>query len=362
MSVRIIIALVFIISIVGFQPKQVVSAEISGNIKLSDGWQPVVFMASISSPENLNVASPDFILAKTFINPDGSFSFGNVVLPADPQFYRFYLVKNESSLVEFNIKGNRNFVYFILDNSSTLSFSAEIAANSLSIINVRGVESNSRLLEFEAGYAVKRKKLTGEISKAQKEFLTRDLENYIRSFVDSCENSMVGLFALYHIEDKETDFLRNNTFYFNFQKKINKEYPLSVYANAYDELVQDLVGFRDIVCEIAGVIPKWKNQLIVAESIIIFILLLLLMFTLFQLRNNRTAKNEKYESKVLFDKLTQKEKEILQLLSVGKTNKEIALALFVELSTVKTHINSIYKQLEVSNRKEAIEFYNSKKE
>jgi DNA-binding NarL/FixJ family response regulator len=40
-------------------------------------------------------------------------------------------------------------------------------------------------------------------------------------------------------------------------------------------------------------------------------------------------------------------------LGEGKTNKEIAQELFVELSTVKTHINNIYRQLNVGTRKEA---------
>jgi DNA-binding CsgD family transcriptional regulator len=51
--------------------------------------------------------------------------------------------------------------------------------------------------------------------------------------------------------------------------------------------------------------------------------------------------------------LTSKEMLVLRLLSESKTNKEIAAELFVELSTVKTHLNNIYSKLSVSNRKEA---------
>jgi DNA-binding CsgD family transcriptional regulator len=51
--------------------------------------------------------------------------------------------------------------------------------------------------------------------------------------------------------------------------------------------------------------------------------------------------------------LTSKELLILRLLTEGNTNKEIAAAQFIELSTVKTHINNIYTKLSVSNRKEA---------
>ena len=51
--------------------------------------------------------------------------------------------------------------------------------------------------------------------------------------------------------------------------------------------------------------------------------------------------------------LTSKEVLVLRLLAESKTNKEIAAELYVELSTVKTHINNIYTKLSVSNRKEA---------
>jgi DNA-binding CsgD family transcriptional regulator len=55
----------------------------------------------------------------------------------------------------------------------------------------------------------------------------------------------------------------------------------------------------------------------------------------------------------LLEVLTSKEVLVLRLLAESKTNKEIAAALFIELSTVKTHINNIYSKLSVSNRQEA---------
>src|SRR5882724_7233077 len=38
--------------------------------------------------------------------------------------------------------------------------------------------------------------------------------------------------------------------------------------------------------------------------------------------------------------LTMKEMQILQLVAAGKTNKEIASVQFIEVSTVKTHLNN----------------------
>jgi DNA-binding NarL/FixJ family response regulator len=61
----------------------------------------------------------------------------------------------------------------------------------------------------------------------------------------------------------------------------------------------------------------------------------------------------------VLDALTQKELTILQQIAEGKSNKEIAADNFVELSTIKTHINNIYTKLGAGNRKEAIRAYAS---
>jgi len=61
------------------------------------------------------------------------------------------------------------------------------------------------------------------------------------------------------------------------------------------------------------------------------------------------------ESKALHNLLSSREQEVLDLIIQGKNNKEIADLLYIALSTVKTHINNIYRILEVQNRREAID-------
>lgn len=50
--------------------------------------------------------------------------------------------------------------------------------------------------------------------------------------------------------------------------------------------------------------------------------------------------------------LSKRETEVLELLLTELRNKEIADRLHIELSTLKSHINTIYKKLEVTNRRE----------
>lgn len=52
--------------------------------------------------------------------------------------------------------------------------------------------------------------------------------------------------------------------------------------------------------------------------------------------------------------ITQREKEVLQLLSKGFTYKEIALQLQIGSETVKKHLKNIYRKLKVQNKIEAL--------
>ncbi|NLK87458.1 MAG: helix-turn-helix transcriptional regulator [Clostridiaceae bacterium] len=52
--------------------------------------------------------------------------------------------------------------------------------------------------------------------------------------------------------------------------------------------------------------------------------------------------------------LTEREKEVLQLILAGKSNKEISEVLFITESTVKTHVRNIFSKYDVGSRAELI--------
>ncbi|WP_122645218.1 response regulator transcription factor [Enterococcus mediterraneensis] len=56
---------------------------------------------------------------------------------------------------------------------------------------------------------------------------------------------------------------------------------------------------------------------------------------------------------ILHEDLTNREREILMLISQGKSNQEIADELFITLKTVKTHVSNILSKLEVEDRTQA---------
>ena len=88
---------------------------------------------------------------------------------------------------------------------------------------------------------------------------------------------------------------------------------------------------------------NYSNYIIIG---ILIIIVLLLSYIIYQ--------HQKANMPDSFVQLTQKESEIVRYIQAGKTNQEIADELFISVSTVKTHVNNIYKKLHIKSRKELI--------
>jgi DNA-binding NarL/FixJ family response regulator len=58
--------------------------------------------------------------------------------------------------------------------------------------------------------------------------------------------------------------------------------------------------------------------------------------------------------KEVFPELTEREREVLQLIGRGETNPAIAEQLSVSLKTVRNHVSNIYSKLQVADRAQAV--------
>lgn len=66
------------------------------------------------------------------------------------------------------------------------------------------------------------------------------------------------------------------------------------------------------------------------------------------------GKNKFEEEENLLSYLTQREEEVLELLTQGITYKGVAAKLFISETTVKTHVNNIFQKLQVNDRTQAV--------
>lgn len=71
--------------------------------------------------------------------------------------------------------------------------------------------------------------------------------------------------------------------------------------------------------------------------------------------NSAVAKLAKRDRRhlALPDDLTRRESEVLQLVAVGKSNRDIAQSLFLSVRTVEAHLHNLYGKLDVKTRTEA---------
>ena len=93
--------------------------------------------------------------------------------------------------------------------------------------------------------------------------------------------------------------------------------------------------------------------------VVVSSLLVVIYFQINSRRISRLSNQIKEKSKIksegtdaLLNELSERQKEVYDLIISGKTNKEIMTELFIEQSTLKSHINQIYKKLNIKSRSE----------
>jgi DNA-binding NarL/FixJ family response regulator len=70
----------------------------------------------------------------------------------------------------------------------------------------------------------------------------------------------------------------------------------------------------------------------------------------------RVERLQQSDNSPRLDALTAREKEVIEELASGASNQEIAQHMFISKNTVKCHVHSILKKLELKNRTEAAKF------
>jgi DNA-binding CsgD family transcriptional regulator len=302
---------------------------IYGQIKLDTTiWVPVAYLSLIPDFDELNSMSNEMIIEKTNIDKSGQFHFDTKYLPENDNLFRIHISKRNDPPASLIIGGkDENHFFLIANNKSKVNIRDTSKSGFFKGIMIEGYYPNKLLRQIDgiAGY-LDTTSFTGSMVKI--ELIRSAIFDKLRSYADTSSNPLVGLYALYK-SNFEKNYPVNQQFYINFLNKWKKE--RSTYFIEFRKKIPQSENYR------AGF--PW---LISGIFLIIGFLACLAYF-----------KFSKKDENPLRD-LSVQERKIFAMIMEGKSNKEISDILIIGLSTVKSHVNSIYSKLGINSRKDAL--------
>ena len=305
-----------------------------------------IYLSIIEDYRKIDRIYIDQILLKSTVDTTGGFKFQGDNLYADNRIYRIHLDNCGEESASDHFLGtctDVNSVVFIANNQDTLyfpqTFDTEILCDIVSTNPYSGL-----ILDIDA---LKEEMMLDFIQNQGQANQQLNLQKWFKVWHDygmQSEEPLAELYIYEFLSDKRNPtynhYLRevvSNPYYSDLDERLNSVYPNSPFTTYYSaEFTADQ--------ELA----RLKNPQASRVNYLFYIILIIsLMLNLLLFR--RWIKNKKKRKKALAS-LTPQEQKIVDHILLDMSNKEIADALFVSVSTIKTHINNLYKKLEVSDR------------
>jgi DNA-binding CsgD family transcriptional regulator len=277
-------------------------ARLSGKVSLDTGWARKFYVCRIPGFDYMFTTSNAMIIAEGDIDMAGNFSV-NFPATKDESLFRLHFIRKGDPASTLII-GSRdvNHVFFIAKQADQINF---VKAPRLPI-SQSGIGGNKVNFGLNVLLRLAAADTTGN--------------NTFISIADTSTSQLVGLLAI-----SRTDKLSDGQ-----KEKVSDLLARYDQRNAYGAHI-----FQEYRAT-----SYWKLYL--AGGVSLLVVLSLYGYLFFKRRAILKTWRE----------LSQREMDIVGLILTGKSNKEVALALNIELSTVKTHVNNIYAKLGVNNRKE----------
>lgn len=353
-----------LISIIFFAQNSYSQYLIEGRIEnLESNPNYIAYLSIVENWDDFRNINKESIIKYSQIDSLGYFKFSGNEFSNEKGFYRIHFApKNNSTLI---LGFPKNYVNFILSNKDSISLDLK-SKTFASIVNVSSsINENEKL-----------KELSSKIDNYKVQIFQSSIENQESSIIETNSDSL-------DIYNSNNNTFNNNQL--NLLKEKQKQYLLSqiklsnkpllnMYSVYYANL--DYTEYPDIYKELSKNLKNTEykesyhtslNQFISLNSheekskkiSYLYVLLicisiicgaLIVYLIILKQKNKPSHKNLNNQTSAL----TSKESQIYNLILQHKTNKEIASELFISSSTVKTHINNIYRKLGIKSRKELI--------
>jgi DNA-binding CsgD family transcriptional regulator len=327
--------------------------EFSGLID-KEVWPGYVYLSVVEDYRKISGVYPEQIISKTTADSTGYFVFMGNNLPSENRMYRIHVdncTETEQNTSHFNghCPKSREIV-FIANNTDTLSlpfsFDNEMFCRVLAkdekanaFLKIDSLKNDMRFAfgtyRSEANRKINSKKWFSIFQQYGEQLQEPLAELYSYAFLSDRSNNLHD----YYLED-----LKDNPYYDGLLHRLSEAYPNSSYVTQYRA---EITSDKFLVSNIASNKYPWWYILLFFVAFISIVL----NFYLF-----RKLKKNHFQPEIA---LSSQEQKVLELILENKTNKEIASQLFLSLSTVKTHINNLYKKLNVNSRDEVKSHYPS---
>jgi len=284
-----------------------------------------VYLSIIEDYRKLSRPYFEQIIKKTAVDSSGHFKFSGDNLSVDNRIYRIHVDECSDEVIKSNhFLGrceNSRSILFIANNRDTIAFPTSFADQVLCEIASTNPSSDA-FLQID----VLKEEMAFDFfdfrSEASQKLNSKKWFNTFQDFGKNLNEPLAELYIFDFLSDKRNEtyshYLKDiskNDYYSNLSNRLEEKYPNTVFTKLYQT-------------EIA------TDESLVSQS------------------NSSDDWNWIRKKKNSLAKLTAQERKIVDGILGDKTNKEIAADLFISLSTVKTHINNLYKKLNVSSREE----------
>jgi DNA-binding CsgD family transcriptional regulator len=321
-----IISLFIILFPVKAETQEKTTTRISGRLSIDNSWDSVIYLSLIPTFEDMYLMSNEMILAETTIDSLGYFQFNLDFLPKSDNLYRLHLIKNGDTPATLIIGGkDENHLFFIANSNSNIELINKSRNPPFRKILFKNSKTNTEFHRISQLVFVS-DSIASESTASKRLLIESQMKKDLLLIADTSSNLMVSLYAV-HKSDLSSSSSENVNFY-------------KSYLGKWDETDnQYLKAFKDQL-------PVKDNGSNAWFYIAVIVLMSSLIWFLVIKSRNKNPHN--------FDKLSIQERKIYQFIQQGASNQEISDHFNIGLSTVKSHLSSIYSKLNVKSRKDII--------
>jgi DNA-binding CsgD family transcriptional regulator len=323
-------------------------AEISGYVNLPADWHNEIYLSVIYDYREMTDIQNSQIIATTTVDSTGYFEFPENLFVDNELIYRLHLTTDreevEVYLVDFS-EGGIGFNHVVFQAKKGDSVVVEKSKDDLfgKVVSQNDAVGLWRLMnEKEFDYRATTANLGTD---EEGHFVLKHHNEMLASA--KAKGDVAGVMLAFFLlkedvnlsESYKEAYRINRDYFYGVLEGLEVSHPF--YANRLKKelAVIDLQVDGDELVKV-----KKENTILYGVTIVLGVFLFLLLIWVKRLKREKPAVD-----------LTKQELKIQELILKGLSNKEIASELFISLSTVKTHINALYKKQGVASRKELIE-------